>query len=353
MKLMVVIPTWNRADYLDKAIAAIASARAHSHKCEVELFVSNNCSSDHTAEVLARWQEGNPWIYGCNWEVHSKVWLEILGRAFNGSGRDYDYAWLQGDDDWITDSTAFAQLMDAIEADPTNPPAVVHPCQTRRALHGDSRIIHGLTEELCNIYGWHDLLGWISSQVLSRGTVDRMLTSPQLAMPFHSAFSHSEALLEAAYGQPMLVLAAGLIDPQDAEQTPESLARWAADGAGPAYWGVIPGLLSLKERGVLKTPLTLTFFRYLTYSFWDRFAVELMTLAGRGDVSEEMIEIKLAMLGHFTKLLGYGEDRKLYQNWLDGFTDDVWDVRRTLGLIQKRIASSGRPSYSFNLLSSR
>jgi hypothetical protein len=318
----------------------------------VELFISNNASTDHTAEVLARWQEKEPWIHGCNWEVHSKSWLEILSRAFEASGRDYDYAWLQGDDDWITDSTAFCQLLEAIETDPSNPPAIVHCCQTRRAISGDSRIVSGLTEELCNIYGWHDLLGWISSLVISRSTVGRMLTSPQLSMTFHSAFSHSEALLEAAYGQPMLVLAAGLIDPQDEQQTPESIARWTADGVGKAYWGVIPGLLSLKERGVLRTPLTVTFFRYLTYSFWDRFAVEVMSIVAREDISEELIETKLAMLGHFTNLLGYGEDRKLYQNWLEGFIDDVWDVRRAFTLVHKRYASSNRPSYSFNLFSS-
>ncbi len=353
MKLMVVIPTWNRAEYLNKAIGAIASARAKaSQYCEVELFVSNNCSTDHTAEVLAQWQKNAPWVYGHNWEVHSENWQEILSRAFNGSGRDYDYAWLQGDDDWITDSTAYAQLMEAVEADPSNLPAIVHCCAARRAIPGDSRIVSGLTEELCNIYGWHDLLGWISSLVISRTTVDRMLASPQFAMLPGSSYSHAEALLEAAYGQCMLVMGAGLIDPQDDTQTPECIERWAKAGVGRGYWGVIPGLLNLKARGVMKTPLTVTFFRYLTYSFWDRFAVEVMSIVLRPDVSDDLIETKLAMLDHFASLLGYGEDRKLYETWLEGFTDDVWDIRRAMNLLQKRITSSNRPSYSINLFSS-
>jgi Glycosyl transferase family 2 len=351
MKLLVVIPTWNRAEYLNKAIGAISSARAETKRFEVELFISDNCSSDHTAEVLARWQEGNPWIHGHTWEVHTDKGLELLRRVFQGSGLDYDYAWLHGDDDWITESSAFTQLLEAIEANPSNPPAIVHCCATRRAIPGDVRIISGLTEDLCNLYGWHDLLGWFSSLVISRETADLMLTSPQFTLASRSAYCHSEALLDAAYGKPMLVLAAGLIDPQDETQTAECIERWAQAGMGAAYWGIIPGLLNLKERGVLKTPLTLTFFRYLTYSFWDRFAVEVMSLAAREDVSEELIETKLQLLGHLAQLLGYGEDRKLYQNWLDGFVDNVWDTRRAISLIHRRITSSGRPSYSFTLLS--
>ncbi len=357
MKLLVVIPTWNRANHLDKAIGAIAAARAVARAadgaCEVELFISNNCSTDHTVEVVARWQDTAPWIHLRTWEEHTSNWPQIVNRAFSGSALDYDYAWLQGDDDWITDDTAYQQVMQALEAGSDQPPAILHCCQARRALPGDARILSGLTEDLCNTYGWHDLLGWISSLVISRDTVTRMLASPQFAMSSHSAYFHSEILLEAAYGQPMLILARGLIDQQDEKQTAECMERWAKAGVGAAYWGIIPGLLNMKERGVLTAPLTIAFFRYLTYSFWDRFSVETMTLAVNRDTPEEIIATKLQLLGHFTNLLGYGEDRKLYQNWLEGFTDDIHEVRESTNMIFRRLESLGRPSYSFELLSSR
>jgi len=354
MKLLVVIPTWNRAGYLDKAIGAIAAARAQAQAAghEVTLFISNNLSTDHTAEVVARWQETEPWIHMRIWDVHTSIWADIIHRAFTACSQDYDYAWLQGDDDWITDASAYRQVLEAIEADPANPPAIVHCCMNRRALPGDFRIVSGLTEDLCNTYGWHDLLGWISSLVVARETVVRMLASPQFAQKAHSAYFHSEVLLEAAYGQPMLVLANGLIDQQDEHQTVESMERWAKAGVGAAYWGIIPGLLNLKERGVLKTPLSMAFFRYLTYSFWDRFSVETLTLAVDRNIPDELIETKLQLLGHFTRLLGYGEDRKLYQNWLEGFTDDVRAVRRSTEMIHRRLSALGRPSYAFQLLSS-
>ncbi|MBK8793196.1 MAG: hypothetical protein IPN59_08540 [Holophaga sp.] len=42
--------------------------------------------------------------------------------------------------------------------------------------------------------------------------------------------------------------------------TEASKARWAKGKVGEAYWNIIPGLLNLKQRGILTTPLTLGFF---------------------------------------------------------------------------------------------
>jgi glycosyltransferase involved in cell wall biosynthesis len=352
MKLLVVIPTWNRADYLDTAIRAIAMARSIARTCEVELFVSDNCSSDHTQEVVLRWQAEAPWIHYRRWEEHiSTSWPAILRRAFLGSNLGYDYLWLQGDDDYISEPSAYDILAEAVKACADDPPAIVHCCQTRRSLPGDERVIAGTTEELCNIYGWHDLLGWISGLAISHDTVDRMWASPHCEIQPASAYWHSEVLLEAAYGRTMLVLAKGLIDPQDQEQTAESVQRWSiGGGAGTTYWRIIPGLLSLKDRGVITTPLTLTFFRYLTYSFWDRFAVQVMSQASSSRTTDEYLDEKLDLLNQLAMLLGQGEDRKLYVNWLQGFRDDIARIRRALRLIENRIEMANRPSYSWTLL---
>jgi hypothetical protein len=176
------------------------------------------------------------------------------------------------------------------------------------------------------------------------------VASEQLRDDSNSAFSHSEALFEATYGRTMLLVAAGLIDPQDVEQTPESIERWALGSVGNRYWYIIHGLMNLKQRGVIKTPLTLGFFRYHSYSFWDRFAAEVMTLASVPKTPDELLETKLQLLSAFAALLGHGEDCKLYENWFEAFQDDVRDVRRSIRLIHKRIEQSNRPSYAFNLL---
>ena len=352
MKLLVVIPTWNRADYLDKAILAIMMARSMAQTFEVELFISDNCSSDHTQEVALRWQAEAPWIHYRRWEEHiSTDWPAILRRAFLGSNLEYDYLWLQGDDDSISQPAAYEMLAEAITACGEDLPAIVHCCQARRSLPGDERIIVGTTEELCNIYGWHDLLGWISGLVIARDTVDRMWASPHCNVQPASAYWHAEVLLEAAYGHTMLILASGLIEPMDVKQTAESIERWAiGGGAGVTYWRIIPGLMSLRDRGILKTPLTLNFFRYLTYSFWDRFADQVIRHATTLETTEEFLEAKLLLLANFTYLLGNGADIKLFEDWLQGFRDDIARVRQTLRLIDSRIRMANRPSYSWTLL---
>jgi hypothetical protein len=351
MKLLVAIPTWNRADHLDTAVSAIAAARSMTRNCEVELFISDNCSSDHTAAVVARWQQDSPWIHHRRWEEHIASWgPDILRRALQGSDLEYDYLWLQGDDDYISELGAYDKLAEALEACAEDPPAIVHCCQTRRSLPGDERVIMGNTEDLCNTYGWHDLLGWISSLVLARGTVDRIWASPHRDIEPRSAYWHAEVLLEAAYGRNMLILTEGLIDPQDEEQTDASKERWDQAKVGQAYWYIIAGLSSLKGRGVLTKPLTLGFFRYLTYSFWDRFAVEVLHLASSAGTSGEALEVRLDLLLGLADLLGYGEERKLYRNWIEGFRSDVKAIRGAVQTLDKRIESHLQPSYSWTLL---
>ncbi len=351
MKLLVAIPTWNRAEHLDVAIRAVAAARSITHGCDVELFISDNCSSDHTGEVVGRWQAGSPWIHYRRWDEHiASSWPDILKRALSGSDLEYDYLWLQGDDDAVTDLSAYDKLAAAIRACGEDRPAVVHCCATRRSIPGDQRIIVGNTEDLCNTYGWHDLLGWISSLVMTKETVDQTWASPHCDTRPMSAYWHAEVLLEVAYGRTMLILTEGLIDPQDHEQTDESKQRWANAKVGQAYWYIISGLSSLKERGILTKPLTLGFFRYLTYSFWDRFAVEVLHLASAAGTAEDILEIRLNLLLGLGQLLGYGEDRKLYQNWLEGLRNDVKSIRFALQILDSRIESHQRPSYSWTLL---
>jgi glycosyltransferase involved in cell wall biosynthesis len=351
MKLLVVIPTYYRAHYLDQAIFAISAARARATNCEVELFISDNCSPDDTAAVVTRWQETSPWIHFRRWETHECPWAQILKRAFIGSGLDYDYMWLQGDDDYISDTNAYAEVANVVELSAANPPAIIHCCEKRRAHPGDTRVIGGLTEDLCNSFGWHDMLGWISSLVISRDTIARTLETPQFQVGYrNSAFSHSEGFLEAAYGRPMVLIGAGLIEPQDKEQTQECIQRWQDGDVAERYWMIIDGIKEMKDRGVITKPLAQSFFRYHTYTYWDRFAIDVLTQAGSVSTAEETVERKLEKLGMFAELLGFAEDRKLYRNWYEGFRDDVRDLRRTLHMYNRRLQQSARESFNVPIL---
>jgi glycosyltransferase involved in cell wall biosynthesis len=54
--LTIAIPTYNRADLLDKQLEWLSQA-IKGYESECEIFVSDNCSSDHTQEIIQKWQD--------------------------------------------------------------------------------------------------------------------------------------------------------------------------------------------------------------------------------------------------------------------------------------------------------
>jgi glycosyltransferase involved in cell wall biosynthesis len=53
--LTIAIPTYNRAELLDKQLAWLAQA-LKGFESDCEIFVSDNCSTDKTQEVIKKWQ---------------------------------------------------------------------------------------------------------------------------------------------------------------------------------------------------------------------------------------------------------------------------------------------------------
>lgn len=96
-KISVIIPTYNRALYLD---AAIDSVRRQTHK-DLEIIVSDNCSSDETPAVVARHSTDPRLRYFRN-EIN-------IGMVANWQRAVYEYAsgeWfiILSDDDFFTDA---------------------------------------------------------------------------------------------------------------------------------------------------------------------------------------------------------------------------------------------------------
>jgi glycosyltransferase involved in cell wall biosynthesis len=54
--LSICIPTYNRAEYLDKSIASIVSQNEFNSE-DVELVISDNASADNTEEIVRKYQE--------------------------------------------------------------------------------------------------------------------------------------------------------------------------------------------------------------------------------------------------------------------------------------------------------
>lgn len=108
--LSISIPTWNRAKYLAISLESFMEQMKGINPEEIELFVSDNCSDDNTAEVVKSYiDKGLPITYNRNDENigASRNFLKCMQRA---SGK---YILLLGDDD-VLNSGALKYILDVI-----------------------------------------------------------------------------------------------------------------------------------------------------------------------------------------------------------------------------------------------
>ncbi|MBD2439683.1 glycosyltransferase family 2 protein [Nostoc sp. FACHB-110] len=99
--LTIAIPTYNRAELLDRQLSWLAKA-IEGFESECEILVSDNCSSDRTQDVVQKWQAKLSHI---TFKSHRN--LENLGVMKNImyclSAATTKYVWTIGDDDPIQD----------------------------------------------------------------------------------------------------------------------------------------------------------------------------------------------------------------------------------------------------------
>ena len=99
--LSICIPTWNRCTFLKESLNRLLKECSKINQSEVEILISDNCSSDDTEKVVNNFVcEGFPIIYNRN--------SENLGAAYNflicmkqARGK---YIILLGDDDFLCDN---------------------------------------------------------------------------------------------------------------------------------------------------------------------------------------------------------------------------------------------------------
>lgn len=110
--LSIYIPTYNRAHLLESELL-ILGAQVQEAKGEVELVVSDNCSSDNTAEMILRLQQSWPIKYYRNPKNVGGI-RNILKCADLVSG---EYTWMLGDDDLVRPG-AVKKVLSVLKAHP-------------------------------------------------------------------------------------------------------------------------------------------------------------------------------------------------------------------------------------------
>ena len=101
--LTIAIPTFNRAELLNKQLTWLAQA-LRGFEAECEIFVSDNCSTDHTQEIIKKWQEllGAVTFRSSRNIVNLGVMANIACCLKSASSK---YVWTIGDDDPIQERT--------------------------------------------------------------------------------------------------------------------------------------------------------------------------------------------------------------------------------------------------------
>ena len=111
-KISVVIPTYNRAAYLDAAIASVLAQRG----ADFEIIVSDNCSQDETAAVVSKHLADSRVRYFRNEQNIGMVrnWRKAVFEHASG-----DWFILLSDDDYLVDPDYLAKASRLIEDNPS------------------------------------------------------------------------------------------------------------------------------------------------------------------------------------------------------------------------------------------
>lgn len=351
MKFAIVIPTYNRVEALQRAVAHIEQ-QDFDESIELYCVISNTASTDGTHDYLSSLKSASGRI---RYVIHSSLEKSIFlnwHKCAEIVPADIDWVWFHGDDDYLCHPQA-VQFICQLIRDETDPSlTLVHACQKRRSRNTNN-IIEGPLLDLCNKLGYHEMLGWMSSLVVR---TDRFVAAIQRATrPYGklkhaaqaielrlSAYPHSAALLELCHADKALFVDAPLVDPQDDEQTQESIQRWQVERMGERYFFVIDDWLALQKKGALGHGVSRTFMRYLTYNLWDRYATFILDEVMRQKGLTKELKGYMEDVRKVSQLFKSGSDAKSYLQWYYAIEAEIMRYQQALHLTVEAEKSIGR-----------
>jgi glycosyltransferase involved in cell wall biosynthesis len=334
IRIAIAIPTYNRLSKLKFALKNIEAQELDS-RFELYCVVSNIASKDGTTKFLdglksdkvkyVIWNKPEDNIYlhgGINWR-----------RCAEAIPKKIDWVWFHGDDDFLMHSQVIKGLVDVLELHSDEGLSLIHACQARRSQK-TGEMIRGNLFDICNQLGYHEILGWMSSIVMRKERfVPAIMRSTKLLVDglkpdeflihHYSSYPHSASFLEECINDDALFIDMPWVEPQDIEQTSESIDRWAETHEGERYLFVVDDIVKLYEKGIIKQKLSPVFFRYLTYSFWDRYAVFLLELTiNTGKISERYKEhwLRVRKMAEF---FDHERDKKIFIQWYSALNNHI------------------------------
>tara|TARA_A100001015_G_scaffold285246_1_gene352551 strand:+ start:1127 stop:2392 length:1266 start_codon:yes stop_codon:yes gene_type:complete len=326
IRFAIAIPTYNRLERLKKTIDSILAQKIGKN-VELYIVISNSASTDGTKEFLDSLKKKNFFIHNkrYNFKKNENSQFFNFENLAKTIPNNVDWVWWIGDDDLFMSTNSINYIAQKIIKYSKEDISFIHACQARRS-NNKSQDYKDSLFNLCNKFGYHELLGWLSSLILTKDLMKyvlnecsknklRVLTnSKSKNEKLPSAFSHSAAIFKKCCKKKALLIDhPNLIDPQDSVQTEDSKKRWANESVGYRYSIVIDDFLEFQELGLIRK-CSSNFFRYLHYKYWDHLASmyigELLEIGKNTDIKKTQITqafinqveerwTKLSKLGQF------------------------------------------------------
>jgi glycosyltransferase involved in cell wall biosynthesis len=327
MKIAFAIPTYNRLQKLKVLVNSILFQEIPLQDVEIYCVISNSCSTDGTSEYLDSLQDENIKFIVRNqvdYENGEVVYVdtrENVLRLIKAIPDDIDWVWFMGDDDFLVGEEVILGLVDLLIADPDPNLTIIHACQARRSTN-TGEVFKAPLFDLCNTMGFHEMLGWMSSLIVRKDRFIEALQSDLLYIS-QSAYTHSAIFLESCCNDMAIFIDTEWVEPQDEAQTEESKQRWIHDNMIERYFYVVDDLIALYEKGVLKRKCTPVFFRYLTYSFWDRYLGYLIAEALNTHQISDKAEDHWNRVLKIADMLEEPAQQKIHRDWVKAKFRDV------------------------------
>jgi len=277
MKIAIAIPTFNRVEYLRKAVQSVLD-QVHDHGVELYIVISNIASTDGTGDYLDQLNKDQENVIVYNQPEDNRIYPNAYFLA-SVIPEDIDWVWFMGDDDYLMQENSVQIVSEHIKEHQEKDLCFLHACQGRRSRStGQMRLAEIF--DLCNELGYHEMLGWFSSIVLRRNEFVASMNDLREIHHYtysdtlegrseYSSYAHSAKMLKNCVGKDGLFIDLPLVEPQDEEGTEETDKRWKAENTPERTLFVADDLCRLNEMGLFKKKCSRVFFRYLTYHFWD------------------------------------------------------------------------------------
>ena len=374
MKIAIAIPTFNRVEYLRKAVQSVLD-QVHDHGVELYIVISNIASTDGTGDYLDQLNKDQENVIVYNQPEDNRIYPNPYFLA-SVIPEDIDWVWFMGDDDYLMQENSVQIVSEHIKEHQEKDLCFLHACQGRRS-RSTGLVRFAEIFDLCNEFGYHEILGWFSSIVLRksefvasmnelRETHHYMLSDTLEGRSNYSAFAHSAAIYKQCVGKKSLFVDLPLADPQERKQTEETSKRWAIENTPERYLFVADDLQRLKEMGLIKKKCSKMFFRYASVNFWDLWLSYLMSLL----IDKEKTEVELSSkkflaewrinldrIMKVTELLNDPNDIKqlsymhLNLKYMAGYLSSVkFFDRAAMDAISEQIQALIVPSYNFSFV---